>query len=312
EVRAIASVTKDVLDHTITALYFSGRTNAVSELHRKTLLTKWKGYEGAQNIISITNAQDYVYWHSENMYEALKKDDDKSIKNIKRKWKKELFERVADEDGEIYDENICTIVFAKRFTGYKRPGLLLHNMERFHALVTNAQRPVQVIWAGKPYPMDYTAIGVFDKIVNVCKIYPNCATLTGYELSLSKMLKRGADVWLNHPRLTHEASGTSGMTAAMNAAVNVSLPDGWYPEYVKDKLNGFVIPPSSPDLPDYIQDEQDAENLYTLLETEIIPLYYDYPGRWLEIQKNGMRDILPGFDSKRLAGEYYEKAYNYL
>jgi len=100
------------------------------------------------------------------------------------------------------------------------------------------------------------------------------------------------------------------MTAAMNGALNVSLPDGWYPEFVKDKINGFVIPPCTPGLPDYIQDEQDAESLYTLLEKEVIPLYYDYPARWLDIQKNAMRDILPVFDSKRLADEYYSKLYN--
>jgi len=310
EARAITETTGDMLDHTLAAMRMARTTNAVSALHKRTLLKLWEQYDCVKNITHITNAQDYDYWHSDNLYEALHANDDVSIKNIKTKWKKDLFERVADEDGEIYDEKICTIVFAKRFTGYKRPDLLLHNMDRFHALVTDTNRPVQVIWAGKPYPMDYTAIGVFDKIVNVCKAYVNCSTLVNYELTLSKLLKRGADVWLNHPRLTHEASGTSGMTAAMNAAVNVSAPDGWYAEYVKDKINGFVIPPCPADLPDYLQDEQDAESLYDLLEKEIIPLYYDYPDRWLEIQKTAMRDILPGFDSKRLAAEYYEKLYN--
>lgn len=310
EVRAITSNNSDVLDHTLCAMQLSCKTNAVSKMHCNTLQNMWRGYAEAGNIFPITNGQDYAYWHSDNFYEALHNDDNNSIGRIKAKWKQELFEQVADEDGEIYDEKVCTIVFAKRFTGYKRPDLLLHNMERFHALVGNTQRPVQIIWAGKPYPMDYMGIGVFDKIVNVCKTYPNCSVLTGYELALSKLLKRGADVWLNHPRLTHEASGTSGMTAAMSGAVNVSLPDGWYPEFVKDKINGFVIPPCAPGLPDYMQDELDAESLYTLLEKEVIPLYYDYPARWLDIQKNAMRDILPFFDSKRLAAEYYDKLYN--
>ena len=88
--------------------------------------------------------------------------------------------------------------------------------------------------------MDFTAIGTFDKIVNVCKSYSNCAVVVGYELTLSKLLKQGADIWLNFPRLTHEASGTSGIAAAMNGAINLAIPDGWFPEFAIDKINSFV------------------------------------------------------------------------
>jgi len=221
-----------------------------------------------------------------------------------------LFEEVADQNGEIYDENILTIVFAKRFGGYKRPELLLNNMDRFQQLVTNVNRPVQIIWAGKPYPMDYTAIALFDKIMNVCKTYTNCSILIGYELKLSKLLKQGADVWLNVPRITHEASGTSGMSAAMNGAVNVSTPDGWFPEFAKDKINTFIIPPVANNLPVHQQDVADANSLYDLLEKEVIPLYYDNPPAWLSVVKNGMRYIIPQFDSNRMAKEYYEKLYS--
>jgi starch phosphorylase len=157
--------------------------------------------------------------------------------------------------------------------------------------------------------MDYAAIGVFDKIVHVCKSYANCAVLAGYELKLSKLLKQGADVWLNTPRLTHEASGTSGMTAVMNGAINVSIPDGWFPEFARASVNSFVIPPSDSSLPDHQQDDEDAESLYTMLEKEIVPLYYDYPSRWTAMLRAGMRDILPYFDSDRMADEYYRKLY---
>jgi starch phosphorylase len=244
------------------------------------------------------------------MYYALAKDDDRLLLNRKKQCKQLLFEEVADQNGEIYDENILTIVFAKRFGGYKRPELLLNNMERFQRLLTNTERPVQIIWAGKPYPMDYTAIALFDKIMNLCKTYTNCSTLVGYEMKLSKLLKQGADVWLNVPRLTHEASGTSGMSAAMNGAVNVSIPDGWFPEFAKDKENCFVIPPVDPGLPIHLQDESDANNLYDLLENEILPMYYDNPVNWMSVVKEGMRNIIPQFDSKRMAAEYYEKVYN--
>jgi len=183
-------------------------------------------------------------------------------------------------------------------------------MERFEKLVTNKEKPVQIIWAGKPYPMDYNGIGVFDKIVDICKKYSNCSILTGYELKLSKVLKGGADVWLNMPRLYHEASGTSGMAAAMNGAVNVGIPDGWFPEFAKDKNNSFVIPTSDTNLPDHIQDDLDCESLYDVIEKEVLTTYYDYPNRWYEIVRNAAIDIIPYFDSNRMTKEYYENMYN--
>ena len=182
-------------------------------------------------------------------------------------------------------------------------------MDRFQQLVTNVNRPVQIIWAGKPYPMDYSSVILFDNIVNLCKTYTNCSILVGYEMKLSKLLKKGADVWLNVPRITHEASGTSGMSAAMNGAVNISTPDGWFPEFAKDKINSFIIPPAANNLPVHQQDEADANSLYDLLEKEVIPMYYNNPSAWLSVVKNGMRDITPQFDSNRMAKEYYEILY---
>lgn len=309
EIRQIIHIEDDVMDHTLAALQMSGIANAVSKIHLQTIRSMWGGYEGICKLIAITNAQNAAYWADEEMYAALREGNDEALVKRKKECKKILFEEVADQEGEIYDENILTIVFAKRFGGYKRVELLLQDMDRFQQIITNLNRPVQFIWAGKPYPGDYAAIALFDRIVHLCKIYPNCSTLIGYELKLSKILKQGADLWLNNPRLTHEASGTSGMTAAMNGAVNISIPDGWFPEFVKDKVNGFVIPPSDISLPDHQQDETDAQHLYDLLEKEIIPLYYDHPEEWLSVMKNGMKDILPHFDSDRMAMEYYELLY---
>jgi starch phosphorylase len=309
EVSAITQSNDDELDHTLTALRMSKKANAVSQMHRQTLSEMWMNQKGICDIISITNAQNYTYWHDEEMYRAVAANDDEALRRKKTRGKLNLFEVVADQAGEIYDEKICTLVFAKRFVGYKRADLFFHDMERFHRLVTNKERPVQIIWAGKPYPMDYTAIGVFDKIVDVCKTYTNCSILVGYELKLSRILKQGADVWLNVPRITHEASGTSGMAATMNGVVNLGLPDGWFPEFSRDKINSFVIPPCDISLPEHLQDDNDAASLYQLLETEVLPMYYDYPNRWMEIVKNGMKDIIPQFDSNRMAKEYYEKLY---
>lgn len=309
EVNAITQSESDVLDHTLTALRMSKKANAVSKMHEKVLHDMFKNDGNICEIISITNAQNYNYWHDGAMYKALENKDDEALRNKKSQRKKLLFDEVADQCGEIYDEKIFTIVFARRFAGYKRADLFFHDMDRFIKLVSNTERPIQIIWAGKPYPMDFGGIGTFDKIVNICKTYTNCSILTGYEMSLSKLLKQGADIWLNLPRLTHEASGTSGMTAAMNGTINVSLPDGWFPEFAKDKINSFVIPPCDSSLTEDVQDDLDTASLYHLLEAEIIPMYYDYPHRWLEIIKNSMTDVVPQFGSNRMAKEYYEKLY---
>lgn len=309
EIKAITKTEGEYLDYTLTALRLAGRANGVSKIHQNTLCKSWIKHAGICNIISITNAQNFKYWHDAELYEALNENDDKAFRDIKLKRKKRLFEVVADQCGEIYDEKIFTLVFAKRFAGYKRADLLFCDRDRFEKLVCNKERPVQIIWAGKPYPMDYVAISTFDKIVEFSKIHSNCAVLVGYEMGLSKLLKQGSDAWLNVPRLTHEASGTSGMAAAMNGSVNIGLPDGWFPEFAKDKVNSFVIPPCDINLSDHIQDDIDVASLYTLLENEVLPLYYDYPDRWMELIKTGMKDIIPQFDSNRMAKEYYEKLY---
>lgn len=297
------------LDHTITALRFAGKANAVSQLHQQNSSKLWGNYKTDCKIIAITNAQSFSFWHDAQMYNALINNDDIQLIQRKKEAKKQLFEEIADQNGEMYNENVISIVFAKRFGGYKRPELLLNNLERFDRLVKNEKYPVQIVWAGKPYPMDYNCIAVFDKIVHTCKTYSNCSILVGYEMKLSKILKLGADVWLNTPRITHEASGTSGMSAAMNGAVNVSIPDGWFPEFAKDRINSFTITASDPILPTHELDEQDANNLYDLLENVIIPMYYNNNAAWLEIVKNGMKDIIPQFDSIRMAKEYYELLY---
>jgi starch phosphorylase len=138
------------------------------------------------------------------------------------------------------------------------------------------------------------------------------AVLVGYELALSKRMKQAADVWLNNPRVPREASGTSGMTAAMNGAVNFSTDDGWIPEFVNHGHNGFVIAKA-----DYEhmnvqqQDEYDLEQLYSILEKEVLPLYYTDRDTWRSIAKNGMRDVRFQFDSGRMAAEYYDLLYNH-
>jgi starch phosphorylase len=136
------------------------------------------------------------------------------------------------------------------------------------------------------------------------------AVLIGYELTLSKRLKQAADCWLNNPRVPREASGTSGMTAAMNGAVNFSTNDGWIPEFINHGNNGFVIPPVEyTKISVHEQDEYDLIQLYEILEGQILPLYYENYYTWRQITKNGMRDVRFNFDSNRMVKEYYEMLY---
>jgi starch phosphorylase len=310
EVKKLTGNPDEMFNHSLAALRFARLANGVSQLHGNVSRALWSKYDGICKIISITNAQNWLYWADELLYESKEKNDDTAFDNRKKFLKKRTFENVADQTGKLFDTNIFTIVWARRFAGYKRAGLITTDEEQFEALVNNKKYPVQIIWAGKPYPVDYPAITEFNNLVHLSRKYKNVSVLIGYELMLSRRLKQGADCWLNNPRVPREASGTSGMTAAMNGAVNFSTDDGWIPEFVKDGENGFVVPKV-----DYLnmsvhdQDSYDLECLYKILNEQILPMYYDHHDKWRQIVKNGMQDVRFQFDSNRMAAEYYELLY---
>ncbi len=298
-----------MLNYTLTALRLSKKANGVSKLHGEVARKMWGDYKGICEITSITNAQNKTYWSDPELDKALKKNDDKALVERKKELKQKLFRVVANQTGKLFDENVLTIVWARRFAAYKRANLLLSDFNRFLKLAVSKERPIQIIWAGKPYPEDYNAINIFNEIYWKVKDLPNCTVVTGYELWLSGHLKKGSDIWLNNPRLYHEASGTSGMTAAMNASVNLSIPDGWVPEFAKHGKNSFIINPADDSLSPEARDKIEAKNLLTLLETEILPTYYTKPDKWLSIVKAGMNDVATEFDSGRMANQYYEELY---
>jgi len=221
EVRKLTGTEGDQFNHSLTALRFAKLANGVSQLHGHVAREMWSKYENICPIISITNAQNWRYWADKQMYRAMEEGNDWAFDDRKKYLKRRAFNNnVADQTGKLFKPDVLTIVWARRFAGYKRADLLTYDMERFNKLVNNKEYPVQIIWAGKPYPVDYPAITQFNNLVHLSKNYKNVAVLIGYELWLSKRLKQAADVWLNNPRVPREASGTSGMTAAMNGAVN--------------------------------------------------------------------------------------------
>jgi len=226
-----------------------------------------------------------------------------------KEMKRELFQLVADQTGKIFDENALTIVWARRFAGYKRADLIARDVERFERLLNNTNYPVQIIWAGKPYPLDHSAVSTFNWLVHFTRKYHNATILTGYELSLSALMKKGSDVWLNNPRIPLEASGTSGMTAAMNGSLNFSTNDGWILEFGNHGQNGFVIPEADLTQSEGEQDQHDADHMMRILEEEIVPMYYDDPERWAEVNFQSMQDVDKYFRASRMADEYYKKLY---
>ena len=311
EVRQITGIQGQPFNQTLAALRLSKIANGVSKKHGEVARKMWEDHEDTCQIISITNAQNHLYWSDKKLYRLLSRGDHLAIQKRKRVLKRKFFEVVADQTGKILDPNVLTIVWARRFAEYKRPDLITSDFDRFKRLVTDKKFPLQVIWAGKPYPLDYGAIGTFDNLVYMHKEFMNCAVLVGYELWLSRMCKRGADLWLNNPRVTREASGTSGMTAAMNGAINFSTQDGWILEFSKHGENSFVVPVADTSLPHHEQDKLDAENLLDVLEHEIIPMYYQHPDEWNNMVANSLTDVVPYFDSNRMAEEYFQNLYSF-
>lgn len=310
EVRAIEGEQDDRFNHSLCALKMARIANGVSQLHGKVSRKMWNKYPGICEIKAITNAQEFKYWADKPLYDAKDENDTMTFDFRKKHLKKRTFKIVADQTGNLFDPNVFTIVWARRFAGYKRADILLHDKERFEKLLNNPKYPVQIIWAGKPYPMDYSAISTFNTLVEESKNHKNMAVLTGYELALSKALKQGSDLWLNNPRVPREASGTSGMTAAMNGSVNLSTDDGWIPEFAKNGVNGFVVPQADyENMSVYDQDNFDLENLYNVLENEILPMYYDQPDKWRKVQQQAMDDVKIAFNSDRMADEYYKQIY---
>lgn len=305
-VRKISGSKDSVFNHSLAALSLSHKANAVSKLHGEVSRKMWKSHPKIAPIDHITNAQNNTYWADQVLEDARKAGDVGQIAERKKELKKQLFKTVADQCGKIFDPNVLTIVWARRFAAYKRPDMLVWDFERFKRLMGNQNQPVQVIWAGKPYPKDDGAVNTFNHLFYLSHLFPNMAVLTGYELALSKLLKDGSDIWLNTPVVTREASGTSGMTAAMNGSLNMSTFDGWICEFARDGENAFLLPVAKgEDI-----NKQDCDNLMESLERIVVPTYYNAQDKWRQMVLNSMNDVREPFNSDRMAREYYEKLYN--
>ncbi len=218
--------------------------------------------------------------------------------------------------GVMLDPYVLTIGFARRFATYKRASLALSEFDRLLDIINQPNRPVQILFAGKAHPADEPGKQLIQEVYRRVKKAENggrIVFLEDYDMNLARYLVQGVDAWMNTPRRPNEASGTSGMKAALNGALNFSVLDGWWREAYNGD-NGWAIGPDA-DLDVDVQDEADAESLYTTLEKEIIPLYYtnrdahDVPVKWVQRMKESMRTITPQFSTRRMLKEYVEKLY---
>jgi starch phosphorylase len=218
-------------------------------------------------------------------------------------------------DSDRFDSRNLTIGFARRVAGYKRWDLLLSDPERLMRLINSVERPVQFVFAGKAHPQDQGAKLVLQKLArwqHDSAAGSRFAFIEDYDQEVARQLVQGVDVWMNLPRRPQEASGTSGMKAAINGGLNFSVLDGWWLEGY-DGDNGFAIGDLS-EVTDDQADATDAESMYRTLEEEIVPRFYErdgegIPGRWVAMMKRSIQTLVPFFNSDRMVAEYANRIY---
>jgi len=217
---------------------------------------------------------------------------------------------------EVLDPEVLTIGFARRFAEYKRAKLIFSDLDRLSAILNNKEFPVQIIVAGKAHPRDNIGKGLIRDIANILRheeFRHRVVFLEDYNMKIAAALVRGVDVWLNTPRRPREASGTSGMKAGINGAVNISILDGWWDEAYRNTIGWAIGRGEEFENPDE-QDKFEAESLYSLLEQEVVPLFYSrsagkLPREWIRLMKNSIMTLSPAYNTTRMVREYYQSYY---
>jgi starch phosphorylase len=218
--------------------------------------------------------------------------------------------------GPMLDDHVLTIGFARRFATYKRPALIFRDPERLARILTQPGRPVQLVFAGKAHPADdggkHFLQSVYQKALDPA-FAGRVAFVEDYDLHVAHFLVQGCDLWLNNPRKPLEASGTSGMKACMNGVPQLSIGDGWWAEGYNGR-NGWLIEGHAPASDEGATDAADAEALYHLLETDVVPAFYDrddagIPRRWLRVVKEAIRSVTPAFSTRRMVKDYANRMY---
>ncbi|MDP8217321.1 MAG: alpha-glucan family phosphorylase [Candidatus Theseobacter exili] len=239
--------------------------------------------------------------------DAIGKDDQQGLSKLQKEEASAL-EAIDD----LLDPDVFTIGFARRFATYKRATMLFNDAKRLIDMMNNKDKPVQIIFAGKSHPADEKGkelIRQINKYAEQVGFKGKLVFVENYNIDLARHMESGCDIWLNNPIRPHEASGTSGMKAGMNGCLNVSIPDGWCPEGIAHRINGWLFGEGSE-----TSLSADANELYQLLEEEVLPIYYEndangVPHRWLRMMKAAIKDTTVQFGTDRFISEYIEKMY---
>jgi starch phosphorylase len=221
-----------------------------------------------------------------------------------------------EELGNVLDPQVLTIGFARRFAPYKRAGLILNNLDLLNELINDPQRPIQIVFSGKAHPADEPGKRILQDIIRIsrdARFRGKIVFLENYDINRARHLVQGVDVWLNNPRRPLEASGTSGQKVVLNGGLNCSILDGWWAE-AYDGSNGFAIGTGRTHINSEVQDRRDAEDLYRVLKTEVIPLYYnrdrdDLPQEWIRRMKRAVTTLGWRFNADRMVMDYVREAY---
>ncbi|MDT8717078.1 alpha-glucan family phosphorylase [Clostridium sp. 19966] len=298
---------------TVAALRISRISNAVAQLHKETANKMWSEVNGRSEIIGITNAIHLPTWVDENMI-SYAESYDRSSESKDRLWnqhmknKKELIDFVYERNGVKLDSDALLIGFSRRAAPYKRSNLIFTKPEVIEPYLKEGK--IQIVFSGKAHPLDDTGKKIVENIVDISKRYPNAVVfLENYDMTIGRMLTHGSDIWLNNPRRPLEASGTSGMKAAMNGVLNLSILDGWWPEACKHGVNGWQFGDGFESEDFEVLDAHDLGCLYKVLLKEVLPTYYSDRDKWVEMMKNSILSTKDYFSVERMLKEYYEEMY---
>jgi starch phosphorylase len=323
-------------DLTAFGLRQAAAVNAVSQLHGRTASLTWRASIGHE-VRAVTNGVHVPTWQAEPMRAALARRDlaaitDRDLWEAHAEQKRQMIdflggrltrqavrhgvapEAVGDLAGAL-DPQALTVGFARRFATYKRADLILHDMHRLSNLLADPDRPMQIIFAGKAHPADEPGRAVLGRVVEASRRVGTAGRIffiEDYDLRVARFLVAGVDVWLNNPRRPLEASGTSGMKAAINGVPSLSILDGWWDEAF-DGANGWAIG-NGTDASEVSHDAGDAEALYRVLEADVVPAFYDrdpdgLPVRWIGFMRGALATGLTRFSAERALAEYVDRLY---
>lgn len=266
----------------------------------------------------IDTVSDTRFWE---MRQEMKRQSLRFLRRrLDRQYRRQKAEpAVSAELDELFDPAALTIGFARRFATYKRATLILQDLDRLERLLTDPERPVKLVFAGKAHPADKPGqelIRRVDELSRDPRFRRSILFVEDYDMAVGRALTRGVDVWLNNPRRPLEASGTSGEKAAMNGVLNLSVLDGWWPEGF-DGFNGWAFGWTEPYTDTAVVDRSDARELMDLLEQEVVPLFYrrdsvGLPLEWIERSRRAIMTIAPQFSARRMVSDYTGQLYRPL